>query len=205
MTEYRFKYRDFAEALYDAFIPDPYFHTLENSIPGGAKERRESMLKYFDYSMVECNVYGRLYIPDQKKYGVSLWSKSTDKTTEFEKAIRKKQFILEYLGQNALNTYFAIIDFMSQKVKAEIFSESWYLSIVGVRPSFQGKGLGAGLIHPILQESDSLGVNTYLETFTPRTMKFYERLGYTVIDSYFEPTIKSQYWIMFRHARELNI
>ena len=136
MTDYNFTYRELAEALYDAFISDPYFHTIENSIPGSSIMKRESMIKYFDYSMVECNLYGRLYVPSQKRYGVSLWTKPIGKATEFEKTIRKKQFVFQHLGQIALNTYIAITDFMSQKVKAKIFSESWYLSIVGIQPSF---------------------------------------------------------------------
>lgn len=204
MKEYIFKYRDFAEALYDALLPDPFYRTMENSIPGDTMIRKEKMLRYFDYSMIECDIYGKLYIPNQQRYGVSVWSKSVDQETELEKNNRKKQFLQNHLGQNALETYISITDFMNQKVDAKIFSKSWYLSIVGIQPSFQNKGLGASLIDPVLNESDKLGINTYLETFTPRNMKFYERLGYEALESYYEPTTESQYWIMFRHARGHN-
>ena len=91
MKEYVFKYRDFAEALYDALLPDPFYRTMENSIPGDTMIRKEKMLRYFDYSMIECDIYGRLYIPNQQRYGVSVWSKSVDQETELEKKDEKSK------------------------------------------------------------------------------------------------------------------
>ena len=74
----------------------------------------------------------------------------------------------------------------------------WYLSIVGVLPDYQGRGLGGELIRPVLAQTDAIGVATYLETFTPRNMSFYERLGYREAGSFEEPTIGDRYWLMLR-------
>jgi GNAT superfamily N-acetyltransferase len=76
----------------------------------------------------------------------------------------------------------------NQEATGLVSPESWYLSIVGLKPSFQNKGLGAGLIEPILNKSDRQGIATYLETSTSGNMKFYERLGYNTIGSFHEPT-----------------
>lgn len=198
MKTYKFKYREFAEALYDALIPDPFYITLENQVQGDSLMKKEAMLRYFDYSMIESEVYGSLCIPDEHKYGVSIWSKPMDGNLERKMKSEKKEFLLNHLGQSALDSYLSIVDFMSDKATILAQSNPWYLSIVGLKPSFQNKGLGAGLIEPILRESDKQGIITYLETFTPRNITFYERLGYTAIDSFHEPVTNSPYWIMQR-------
>ena len=47
------------------------------------------------------------------------------------------------------------------------------LSIIGILPEFQGQGFGGGLVGPVLNRADQSGVPTYLETFTPRNITFY--------------------------------
>jgi len=65
------------------------------------------------------------------------------------------------------------------------------------------QGLGSELVRPILEESDGLGIPTYLETFSPRNKSFYMRLGYEEAASIYEPTTKSKYSIMKRDAKNL--
>lgn len=48
--------------------------------------------------------------------------------------------------------------------------------------------------------ADCLGVPTYLETFAPRNLTFYQCLGYEAIDSFVEPVSNARYWIMDRPA-----
>ena len=201
MTVYQYKYHDFAEALYDALIPDPFYMTLENSIPGSPATKREAMLRYLDYSMIEGETYGKLHIPTEHKYGVSVWSEPIAQEMELKKKSNKIQFLLNHLGQTAVDTYLSITEFMSQNSIKLVSSKPWYLSIVGLKPSYQNKGLGAGLLEPILVESDRQRIATYLETFTPRNIKFYQRLGYKSIDSIHEPTTNSPYWVMLREPK----
>ena len=66
------------------------------------------------------------------------------------------------------------------------------------RGQSQGQGMGGPLIEKGLQTTDTLKVPTFLETFTPRNMTFYNRLGYTAAASFYEPTAKAEYWIMTR-------
>jgi len=201
MTVYQCKYRDFAEALYDALIPDPFYMTLENSVPGSPATKREAMLRYLDYSMIEGETYGKLHIPTEHEYGVSVWSKPIAQEMELEKKSNKIQFMLNHLGQVAVETYLSITEFMSQNSIKPVSPKPWYLSIVGLKPCYQNKGLGAGLIEPILVESDRQRIATYLETFTRRNMKFYQRLGYRSIDSFHEPKTNSPYWVMLREPQ----
>ncbi|MBT8346847.1 MAG: hypothetical protein KJO28_11155 [Desulfofustis sp.] len=43
---------------------------------------------------------------------------------------------------------------------------------------------------------------TFLETFTPRSTPFYERIDYQVVGRIHEPTSKADYWVMVRAPQE---
>jgi GNAT superfamily N-acetyltransferase len=56
----------------------------------------------------------------------------------------------------------------------------WYLAFVGVDTDLQGKGIGANLLTPVLQQADHTGMLCYLETPFPRTHAFYQRIGFAI-------------------------
>jgi GNAT superfamily N-acetyltransferase len=90
---------------------------------------------------------------------------------------------------------------MGQQTGDLVSPDSWYLSIVGISPPFQGRGLGKGLLKEILALADSAGISTYLETFVARNKKFYQQLGYVEKGSLYEPTVNSEYWVMVRNPQ----
>lgn len=53
----------------------------------------------------------------------------------------------------------------------------WYLASIGTRPERQGEGLGTAVLEPVLAR----GVRAYLETSVADNIRFYERLGFTVV------------------------
>lgn len=54
----------------------------------------------------------------------------------------------------------------------------WYLAFIGVEPAYQGLGLGAKLLAPVIARADDQERACYLETPFPRTHRFYQRLGF---------------------------
>ena len=90
---------------------------------------------------------------------------------------------------------------MSGKAVSLINEKSWYLSIIGILPEFQGQGLGVGLVESILDRTDQLNIPTYLETFTLRNITFYNRLGYEAVECFHEPTTSAKYWLMIRDVK----
>jgi ribosomal protein S18 acetylase RimI-like enzyme len=56
----------------------------------------------------------------------------------------------------------------------------WYLSLIGVEPSFQGKGIGCALLQPILNRCDQDHLPAYLETQKERNVSFYKHRGFEV-------------------------
>ncbi len=192
-----FKYRDFAEALYYALKEDAFYIAMEDSIEN-RNSSKEAMLRYMEFSMLEAGKYGELYIPEDHSYGVSIWAKPISEELMARRNNDKKLFLLKTMGEKCLNTYNTIVDFMSTQAEPYIEEDFWYLSIVGILPEFQGQGLGPELLKSVLRKTDTINTPTYLETFTPRNMTFYKRLGYQEIASFQEPTTKALYYLMIR-------
>ena len=198
-TEYRFVYRQYAEALCDALVEDAFYITLEQSV-SVRDDPREKLLRYLDYSMVEARDYGTLYFPQAHQYGVAVWSKPLPPERAAQQKHAKLEFMQRHMGSVNAARYDDISDFMSAQSDALVDTSAWYLSIVGILPAYQNQGLGAALIRPVLELADAAAVPTFLETFTPRNEPFYQRLGYRVAGSFFEPTIGASYSLMLREC-----
>jgi len=194
--EYQFAYRNHAQALYEALQVDAFYTTLEKSMPNGSA--REAMLRYLDYSIREGEQYGAVVVPADHEYGISVWSKPLAADAEARKHQQKQQFLQTYMGRASLDTYNAIVEYMSAASGKVVNGDFWYLSIVGIIPEQQGKGLGAELLERVLSETDRLQAPTYLETFTPRNVAFYNRFGYRSVAAVDEPTTGAAYQVLVR-------
>jgi ribosomal protein S18 acetylase RimI-like enzyme len=58
----------------------------------------------------------------------------------------------------------------------------WYVLVLGAHPDHQGKGLGGELLKPILQKADEESVGVYLECSNPKSLDFYNKHGFRVIE-----------------------
>jgi ribosomal protein S18 acetylase RimI-like enzyme len=57
----------------------------------------------------------------------------------------------------------------------------WYLSMIGVDPARQGRGLGSAVLAHTLSLIDAEGGLAYLESSNPKNIPLYERFGFEVI------------------------
>jgi GNAT superfamily N-acetyltransferase len=57
----------------------------------------------------------------------------------------------------------------------------WYLPLIGVAPSHQGRGYGSALMGHALRRCDRDGLPAYLEATTPKSVPLYERHGFEVV------------------------
>ena len=83
-----------------------------------------------------------------------------------------------------------VVDTMSEAQQSEIFAvmeqmgpyhphePHWYLPLIGVQPSKQGKGYGSALLRASLARSDADGAPAYLEATSERNVPLYERHGF---------------------------
>lgn len=57
----------------------------------------------------------------------------------------------------------------------------WYLSLIGVDPAHQGKGIGSVLLSQALSACDGQKLPAYLEATSPRNIRFYQRHGFEAL------------------------
>lgn len=57
----------------------------------------------------------------------------------------------------------------------------WYLPMIGVDPSKQGRGVGAALMKHALARCDAEGATAFLESSNPRNVSLYERHGFEAL------------------------
>ena len=76
--------------------------------------------------------------------------------------------------------------------------EHYYLPFVGVTPQWQGRGIGAALLTPILERCDRDGIPAYLEATTPRNRALYERHGFAVTEEFRLGNASPPLWRMWR-------
>jgi ribosomal protein S18 acetylase RimI-like enzyme len=57
----------------------------------------------------------------------------------------------------------------------------WYVSLVGVRPGEQGRGLGRAVLRSVFDAAERDGVPVYLETRAEANVAIYRRLGFELV------------------------
>ncbi len=75
----------------------------------------------------------------------------------------------------------------------------WYLSIIGVEPARQGRGLGAALLQHTLAPLAGQGLPAYLESSNPANVSLYRRHGFEVVEE-IESGSMPRVTAMFREA-----
>jgi GNAT superfamily N-acetyltransferase len=188
------------DALIDSLQFDPFYAAIAQGFED-EESRRRSLARYFDYSMTEGAQHGRLVIWPEPSIGAAVWLLPQDRASSDVHSKAKAAFLAEAIGARGAETYRRVIEFMSLQAMSTVPARAWYLSIVGVAPSAQGRGIGARLLQSTLDEADANRVPCYLETFDSRNPRFYQRLGFAEIAKRVEPVTRSTYTIMVRAAR----
>lgn len=57
----------------------------------------------------------------------------------------------------------------------------WYVTLLGVRPETQGKGLSRLVLRPVFDAADAAGVPVYLETTPEANVPIYRKLGFELV------------------------
>ncbi|MGJ7543248.1 GNAT family N-acetyltransferase [Variovorax sp. LT1R16] len=190
-----------APALADALIVDPFYLSISVDFEHDMPARKAVLASYFAYAMEEAERSGRCLTPADHTLGAAAWLLPRGDEAEAAESAAKNAFLARTLGPRGLAHYHRIVEFMAAQAPAVVPAGAWYLSILGIAPAAQGRGLGATLLAPTLAEADAAGVPCFLETFTPLSVGFYERLGFRAAATHREPVTDADYLIMCRAPR----
>lgn len=185
-------------ALVAALITDPFYRAITADFAVDSVLVKRVLQSYFEYSLSEAKRTGRCVVADDSKLGASAWLLPRTEQVQASESAAKASFLAATLGPRGNINYQRIIEFMSPLASIAVPSGAWYLSIIGIDPEAQGQGTGARLLKPTLSEADAAGAACYLETFSPRNIRFYERLGFRSVASQIEPCTAAPYVIMRR-------
>lgn len=186
-----------AECLADALADDPFYATITPQ----ASDRRDRLTRYFAYSLIEGQHIG-LSTLDDGGLGAAIWAFPQPAEVLAQAANAKMAHFESVLDAQGLANYGAMLDFMATQAENVVDPQMWYLSILGVAPHAQGQGRGRRLLEPILAQANREKAICYLETFSPRNVTFYQRLGFVERKAYYEPTAEATCWIMVRDVRQ---
>lgn len=187
-------------ALVAALRYDPFYAAITSHF-ADERQKLAALARYFDYSMTEGQRVGKLLVWSDPGQGAAIWLLPLQQAAAATAEAAKHQFLREALGRAGLQAYRQIVGFMKPHAAAVIDHDAWYLSIVGVIPQSQGRGIGRRLLEPTLAEADAAGVSCYLETFDARNPRFYAKLGFKPVGMHVEPVTAASYTLM-RRARK---
>lgn len=189
-------YAEYAAALYDALLDDPFYRTLADAYPDH-EGTRDAMLRYYDLSIREGAKWGRIGEAEGVR-GVSVWSIPLSAPAAEQKKRAKDAGLRAVMGDGCAAVFSRICSSMKQQEASLDLAGMWYLSILGLAPSQRGRGLGGQLLASVLAEADAAGVASYLTTFSPGNIRFYEGQGYAIAGRFPEPETGSEFTVLVR-------
>jgi GNAT superfamily N-acetyltransferase len=186
---------------------DPFYRRISQRFAHDNVRRRAALAEYFDFSIRQGTRIGRVVHLEEAGVGVAVWllpqSAAVAERERLQKErLQKHAFLLGVLGEQGCIDYHRMVEHMGVHARTIVGGDAWYLSIIAVAPQAQGRGLGVRLLTATLAEADAAGAVCYLETFSSRSMKFYERLGFVAREAFAEPTAQAHYTLMVRPSRD---
>lgn len=186
-------------ALVEALSDDPFYRAITIDYGDDLITRKRILSLYFEYSLGEAARTGRCVLAPRPELGASAWILPRPADIEAQEIAAKSGFLAMILGHEGNENYHRMIQAMSARAGQVVPGCAWYLSIMGILPSAQGKGIGSSLLRSTLEEASTNRIACYLETFSAKSISFYERLGFIVVAKHTEPVACSSYVIMCRN------
>jgi GNAT superfamily N-acetyltransferase len=182
-----------AAALAHAFETDPAFGWVLHDAPG----RREALARGFKVLLE------RLWLDQDECYttacfvGAAVWERPGEWKVSPLEQLRLAPAIIRAYGRHAGRALRASLAMESGHPD----EEHYYLPFVGVVPGWQGRGIGAALLRPVLDRCDRERVPAYLEASSPRNRALYQRHGFEVTEEFRLGRGSPPLWRMWRAPR----
>jgi GNAT superfamily N-acetyltransferase len=187
-----------SSALAESLIDDPFYWAITDDFGTDLGARKHALSRYCHYSLAEAERTGRCIVAADPTLGASAWLLPRSPEVDAAETSAKSAYLPSALGPRGMENYHRIVRYMAPLAARVVPRGAWYLSIIGILPSAQGRGLGATLLAGTLAEASQAQVPCYLESFTPRNLRFYERLGFCRVANHLEPTTNREYVVMRR-------
>jgi GNAT superfamily N-acetyltransferase len=183
-------------SLAESLLDDPFYWAITEDFGNDLAARKRTLCRYFHYSLEEAERTGRCVVAPDPRLGAAAWLLPRSPEVDAAESSAKSEYLASTLGPQGLKNYARIVRYMAPLAARVVPRDAWYLSIIAILPSAQGQGLGATLLAGTLAEAARAQASCYLETFTQRNLRFYERLGFRRVADHLEPTTNHGYVVM---------
>ena len=140
------------------------------------KKRSERMKKLMEYSFDVCNLFGDIFLSEDKK-GCALIVMPDKKKTTLKSILLDAKLATTVIG---LSNIKKAMNRESKINKLHPKKPFYYLWFIGVEPTEQNKGIGTKVLIDVINEAKMKGRPIYLETSTLKNIPWYEKFGFTV-------------------------
>ncbi|AQR71368.1 hypothetical protein BZG29_25885 [Janthinobacterium sp. LM6] len=189
-----------ARSLAAALIGDPFYRAVTVACGDDEAARLAMLEAYFALALAEGWQAGRVDLADDGCNGAAIWTTDTPAAERQAAYAQREDALRVLLGERGFAHFSAIVENMEHALASHDLSAAWYLSIAGIAPDAQGRGLGASVLAPGLAAVDAAGAACFLETYNERSLPFYGRLGFVVAGRYAEAVTGCDYWLMLRQS-----
>lgn len=163
-------------ALVEAFLDYPLMVYAARDL----KRRRRGVRVLYGAILYDCLRHGEVFATPQMR-GVACWLPPGKPMPGFLRQLRSGMLRLPWaLGLGSLRMLVDYDEAGRALHDEHARAPHWYLAALGVRPEFQGTGLGGALLECITTRADQQGVACYLETHREQNVRLYERHGFQV-------------------------
>lgn len=163
------------KSLSRAFRDDPFYQAITVDFTD-EEERAAILARYFELAIDEAVRIGEVVCAGMD--GAAIWvTNEADQVVASASSRTRSRAVERLLGTSGFGNYVRISASMADNMPARLH-DAWYLSILGVHPGAQGKGIASELLRSTLSRADDLGVSCFLETYNPSSLAFYERADF---------------------------
>jgi GNAT superfamily N-acetyltransferase len=186
-----------AEVLGRAFFDDPAFTWVLR----GDVRRMKVLRRGFELFL------RRVWLAEQHVYttagtaGVAVWEPPGAWKHGVADQLRLLPRMLAVFGKHSPRTLRSLTVLEAGHPAEPAHPPHYYLAFLGVDPPWQGRGLGAALMSPVLKRCDAERVPAYLEASSPRNRALYERHGFAVTQEFALGRDAPLQWRMWREPR----
>ena len=147
-----------------------------NYIISQDSKRVDRIKRLMEYSYDVCNLFGDIFLTENKK-GCALLIFPNKKRTTIQSILLDAKFASTCLGLSNINKALK----REAKIK-QVHPDGllYYLWFIGVDSSNQNKGIGSQLLKDVISEGQKLNRIICLETSTLKNVPWYEKFGFSI-------------------------
>jgi len=166
-------------------------------------DTRKRILHHLFQFRLRCGVlYGEVYAISPKLEGIAVWVPSENVQMTPWRMLRAGGlgFYLK-AGDKLATRLHAIEEYILSFHRRLLDFPYWHLSPVALDPPYQGRGHATVLLKAMFARTDKENLPCFLETQNERSMRFYKRFGFRVIQKGTIPDTDIPHWAMLREHR----